>query len=226
MAKPATKTFDVAGFLSQVIPRENIIRYKRDQHIFKAGDPADKVYYLQEGKVKVTVVSAQGKEAVVAVTLAGEFFGRPTLSGRTVRIATAAPLDNSVLVIGIKKDVFQSLLASEPAFNHAFMMDLLKRNDQIESDLLDRNFLFSERRLARLLLRLANFHHQDGLIPNISQETLAEMVGTTRARVSFFMNNFRNRGLVSYDLGSPIQVNASLLSAVLHEVPDGDNNDE
>jgi len=184
------------------------------------GDVADTVFYLQKGRVKLTVMSEQGKEAVIAILESGQFFGEGCMNGHPVRISTTTAIEDSV-VTAITKKAMLAVLRSEPAFSEMFVAYLLKRNGRIEEDLIDQLFNSSERRLARLLLLLANFGkegHPQPIEPNISQETLAEMIGTTRSRVSFFMNRFRKLGLISYN--GKIEVNSSLLSAVLHDKPE------
>ena len=187
--------------------------------MFSQGDVADTVFYIQKGKVKLTVTSEQGKEAVVAILESGQFFGEGCMNGHSMRIATTTAMEDCVITT-IAKDAMIAALHDEPKFSELFMAYLLTRNSRIEEDLIDQLFNSSEKRLARLLLLLANFG-KDGkpqpISPNVSQETLAEMVGTTRSRVSHFMNKFRKLGLISYN--GHIEVNSSLLSAVLHDKP-------
>ena len=193
--------------------------FTRIQHIFEQGDVADTVFYIQKGRVKLTVLSEQGKEAVVAILESGQFFGEGCMNGHALRIATTTAMEDC-LITAITKAAMIVALHDEPKFSELFMAYLLTRNSRIEEDLIDQLFNSSERRLARLLLLLANFGKEGSsqpISPNISQETLAEMIGTTRSRVSHFMNKFRKLGLISYN--GHIEVNNSLLTAVLHEKP-------
>src|SRR5579859_7356198 len=211
--------FDPKAFLAKVGTGKTILKFEKNQHVFEQGEVADSVFYLQKGRVKLTVVSEQGKEAVVGILEPGQFFGEGCLNGHPLRVATTTAMEESVIT-SITKEAMIATLRTEPKFSELFMAYLLTRNSRIEEDLIDQLFNSSERRLARLLLLLANFG-KDGdpqrISPNISQETLAEMVGTTRSRVSHFMNKFRKLGLISYN--GHIEVNNSLLSAVLHEKP-------
>ena len=219
MENPIKNTFDAQASLSRVGVGKTILEFQKSQNVFEQGDVADGVYYLQQGKVKITVLSDQGKEAVVGILERGQFFGESCLTGHKLRISTATALERCV-VTAIAKTAMIKLLHDEPSFSELFMAYLLTRNIRIEEDLIDQLFNSSERRLARMLLLLANFG-KDGapqpISPNISQETLAEMIGTTRSRVSFFMNKFRKLGFISYN--GHIEVNSSLLSAVLHDKP-------
>lgn len=191
--------------------------YRRRQVIFPQGDPADAVFYVQTGRVKLTVVSKQGKEAIVAILGADEFFGEGCLAGQQLRISTATA-DGDTTVLRIGKKTIVRLLHSDPTFSEFFTAHLLTRNIRFEEALVDQLFNSSEKRLARVLLQLAHFG-KDGklepVIPKISQETLSEMVGTTRSRVSHFMNKFRKLGFIDYD-GS-MQVHSSLLNVILHD---------
>ena len=192
--------------------------YQHDESIFSQGDAADAVFYIQTGKVKLTVVSKNGKEAVVAILAEGSFFGEGCLAGQPTRIATARSVSEST-IIRVGKPVMLDLLLSEKEFAEQFLAYVLSRNIRMEADLVDHLFNSSEKRLARLLLLLANFGQESKPIPllaKISQETLAEMVGTTRSRVSFFLNRFRELGFVEYD-GGGMLINSSLLSVVLHD---------
>jgi CRP-like cAMP-binding protein len=198
---------------------KTILEFHRNQTVFAQGDAADTVFYIQKGKVKLTVLSEQGKEAVVAILQPGQFFGEGCLNGHPLRIATTTAMEDCT-VTAIAKDAMIAMLHQEPKFSELFMSYLLTRNSRIEEDLIDQLFNSSERRLARLLLLLANFGKAGSsqpINPNISQETLAEMIGTTRSRVSFFMNKFRKLGFISYN--GKIEVHNSLLSAVLHDKP-------
>lgn len=219
MEKPARDSFDPLEFLARVGAGKTILEFHRNQTVFAQGDAADTVFYIQKGKVKLTVLSEQGKEAVVAILQPGQFFGEGCLNGHPLRIATTTAMEDCT-VTAIAKDAMIAMLHQEPKFSELFMSFLLTRNSRIEEDLIDQLFNSSERRLARLLLLLANFGKAGGpqpINPNISQETLAEMIGTTRSRVSFFMNKFRKLGFISYN--GKIEVHNSLLSAVLHDKP-------
>ena len=219
MGKSAKGGFDAQVFLSKVGEGKTILKFLRNQNVFKQGDIADKVFYIQTGKVKLTVLSDQGKEAVVGLLGPGQFFGEGCLNGHKLRISTTTALESSVIT-SITKEAMLAALHDEPKFSEMFMAYLLTRNSRIEEDLIDQLFNSSERRLARLLLLLANFGKEGSpqpISPNISQETLAEMIGTTRSRVSHFMNKFRKLGLIDYN--GHIEVHNSLLNAVLHDKP-------
>jgi CRP/FNR family transcriptional regulator, cyclic AMP receptor protein len=209
--------FDSAVFLSKVSAGKTILPCQRDQVLFAQGDPADAVFYIQSGKVKMAVTSESGKEAVVAVLEIGSFFGEGCLNGQPRRLATATALTEGA-VLRIAKEVMVRALRTEPAFAARFMSYLLQRNSRVEEDLVDQLFNSSEKRLARVLLLLANFgkdRQHEPILPKISQEVLAEMVGTTRSRVSFFMNKFRKLGFIEYN--DTIEVHQSLLNVVLHD---------
>jgi CRP/FNR family transcriptional regulator, cyclic AMP receptor protein len=219
MSKPPKDTFDAKAFLAKVGDGKAMLELRKNQKIFDQGDAAETIFYIQKGKVKLTVLSEQGKEAVVAILEPGHFFGEGCMNGHRLHISTTTAMENCVIT-AITKTAMISALHDEPKFSEMFMAYLLTRNSRIEEDLIDQLFNSSERRLARLLLLLANFGKEDEpqrINPNISQETLAEMVGTTRSRVSHFMNKFRKLGLITYN--GHIEVNNSLLSAVLHEKP-------
>ena len=219
MAIKRRPTFNPKSFLAKVGEGRSIHAYPREQIVFSQGDLADAVFYIQRGKVKVTVVSKLGKEAVVAILGTNEFFGEGCLAGQAQRIATAATMTDSVIV-RLEKAAILRVIHQEPAFAELFIAHLLGRTIRVEADLVDQLFNSSEKRLARLLLLLANFGKEDKpepMIAKISQETLAEMIGTTRSRVSFFMNKFRKLGFIHYNGG--IQVHSSLLNLVLHEEP-------
>jgi CRP/FNR family transcriptional regulator, cyclic AMP receptor protein len=216
---PAENVFDAQVFLAKVGTGKTILSFHKNQHVFRQGDVADTVFYIQEGKVKLTVVSEHGKEAVVAILEPGQFFGEGCMNGHTRQIATTTTMENC-LITAITKAAMLAALHDEPKFSALFLAYLLSRNSRIEEDLIDQLFNSSERRLARLLLLLANFGKEGApqpISPNISQETLAEMIGTTRSRVSHFMNKFRKLGLISYN--GHIEVHNSLLNAVLREKP-------
>jgi CRP/FNR family cyclic AMP-dependent transcriptional regulator len=212
-------SFDPKSFLAKVGEGRSIGRYRSDEILFSQGDPADSVFYIQKGKVKITVVSEQGKEAVVAILETNEFFGEGCLAGQAKRIATVATMTESVIV-RLDKAAIIRVIHQEPAFSEMFIAYLLGRTIRVEADLVDQLFNSSEKRLARMLLLLANFGKEskpEPLIAKISQETLAEMIGTTRSRVSFFMNKFRKLGFIDYN--GHIEVHSSLLNVVLHEEP-------
>jgi CRP/FNR family transcriptional regulator, cyclic AMP receptor protein len=219
MPMKASPSFDPKAFLAEVGEGRSIVKYRKDQTVFSQGEPADAVFYIQKGKVKVTVVSVQGKEAVVAILGPGDFFGEGCLTAQPRRVATVATMVDTTVMRLEKAAVFR-VIHEEPAFSEMFIPHLLARTIRVEEDLVDQLFNSSEKRLARLLLLLANFG-KDGrpepVIAKISQETLADMVGTTRARVSFFMNKFRKLGFIDYNGG--IEVHSSLLNMVLHEKP-------
>jgi CRP/FNR family transcriptional regulator, cyclic AMP receptor protein len=191
--------------------------YRKKQVIFSQGSPADAVFYIEKGKVKLTVLSTRGKEAVVAILDAGDFFGEGSLAGQPLRMATATSM-TECSILRVQKETMMQMLRNERQLSELFMSYLLSRNARIEEDLVDQLFNSSEKRLARILLLLTRFG-KDGqhehIVPRISQETLAEMVGTTRSRVSFFMNKFRRLGFVEYNGG--LQVHSSLLGVVLHD---------
>jgi CRP/FNR family transcriptional regulator, cyclic AMP receptor protein len=205
--------------LSQVNGGRTISTYQKDQIVFSQGEPADAVFYIQQGEVKITVLSDQGKEAVVAILGIGDFCGEGCLAGQPLRMATAAAIEECK-IMRLEKAAMIGLLHNEPEFSERFMLHLLGRNIRVEADLVDQLFNSSEKRLARLLLILAKFGKEgkpERVIPNISQQTLAEMVGTTRPRVNFFMNKFRKMGLIDYN--GHLEIHSSLLDVVLHDDP-------
>jgi CRP/FNR family transcriptional regulator, cyclic AMP receptor protein len=219
MAKAANNGFHPKVFLAKVGTGKTISRYRKDQDIFVQGDIADTIFYIQKGKVKIVVVSDEGKEAVVGIMEPGQFFGEGCLNGHSLRIATAKAMEEC-LITSITKTAMLVVLHGEPKFSEMFMAYLLTRNSRVEEDLIDQLFNSSEKRLARLLLLLANFGKEGSPQPidaNFDQGTLAEMIGTTRSRVSSFMNKFRKLGFISYN--GKIEVHRSLLNAVLHEKP-------
>src|SRR6267378_4074303 len=190
--------FDPLAFLGRVEAGKTIEGYAKNQKIFSQGDVADTVFFIQKGKVKITVLSEHGKEAVVGILAEGQFFGEGCLEGAELRTATSTAMEEC-LITSISRSAMLATLSAEPKFSVFFMTYLLKRNNRIEDDLIDQLFNSSERRLARLLLLLANFGEEHGKQPiaiTLSQETLAEMIGTTRSRVSFFMNKFRKQGYI------------------------------
>src|ERR1700687_4375965 len=225
MVKSAKDMFDPKIFLAKVGAGKAILKFHKNQNVFEQGDIADSVFYIQRGKVKLTVLSEQGKEAVVAILEPGQFFGEGCMNGQPLRIATTTAMENCVIT-SITKAAMIAALHDEPQFSEMFMAYLLTRNSRIEEDLIDQLFNSSERRLARMLLLLANFGKEGSpqpINPNISQETLAEMIGTTRSRVSHFMNKFRKLGLIEYN--GHIEVHSALLDAVLHDKPELREND-
>jgi CRP/FNR family transcriptional regulator, cyclic AMP receptor protein len=225
VARRTKVSFDPKKFLAKVGDGKTITKFQKDQIVFSQGDVADAVFYIQKGKIKLTVVSEQGKEAVVAILGPGQFFGEGCLNGHDLRVATTTAMDEC-LITRIAKAVMIATIHSEPDFSEVFIAYLLARNSRIEEDLVDQLFNSSERRLARLLLLLANFGKDarpEPIIGKISQETLAEMIGTTRARVSFFMNKFRKLGYIEYN--GHLKVNNALLNVVLYDKPDGNPND-
>jgi len=213
--------FDPKVFLAKVNGGRSISNYRKDQIVYTQGAPADSVFYIQSGKVKKTVLSEQGKEAVVALFGTGDFFGEGCLTGQPLRLATVQAMTECVIVRIAKTDVIR-VIHEEPAFAELFIAHLLARNSRVEEDLVDQLFNSSEKRLARMLLLLAHFGKEgkpEPVLAKISQETLAEMIGTTRSRVSFFMNKFRELGFVKYD-GQQIEVHSSLLNVVLYDKPE------
>ena len=218
-SNPTKNAFDPQAFLARVGTGKTISVYQKDQIVFSQGEVADTIFYIQKGGVKVVVLSDQGKEAVVGILEPGQFFGEGCMNGHSLRIGTSSATEES-LITAIKKSAMIATLHDEPKFSELFVAYLLTRNSRVEDDLIDQLFNSSEKRLARLLLLLAKFGKEGSptlISPNISQETLAEMIGTTRSRVSFFMNKFRKLGLISYN--GKIEVHNSLLDAVLREKP-------
>jgi CRP/FNR family transcriptional regulator, cyclic AMP receptor protein len=217
-AKKLSK-FDHKAFLSTIDGGRKIAVFRKKQTIFVQGDLSDSVFYIQKGKVRLTVVSQSGKEATIGILNEGDFFGEGCLTGQTLRLfAATAMTDCSVMRIDKKSMV--EVLHREHAFSDMFVAYLLTRNIRYEEDLVDQLFNSSEKRLARMLLLLAHFGKEgktETLVPKISQESLAEMVGTTRSRVSFFMNRFRKLGFIDYHAGDALQVHSSLLNVVLHD---------
>jgi len=210
--------FNPKIFLSTIDGGRKIATFSKKQTIFVQGDPSDAVFYIQKGKVRLTVVSKTGKEATIGILNVGDFFGEGCLAGQPMRLCSATAMTDGSLM-RIDKKAMIEVLHQEHAFSDMFVAYLLTRNIRYEEDLVDQLFNSSEKRLARMLLLLAHFG-KDGVpqtvIPKMSQEALAEMIGTTRSRVSFFMNRFRKLGFVEYD-GSGMQVHSSLLNVVLHD---------
>jgi CRP-like cAMP-binding protein len=220
MTDKTNQPFDPKEFLAQVGEGKTILEFRKDSVVFAQGDAANTVFYILKGRVKVIVISEQGKEAVVGILEPGQFFGEGCMNGHSLRIATTIAMEECLITV-ITKAAMLAALHDQPKFSELFMAYLLTRNSRIEEDLIDQLFNSSEKRLARLLLLLANFGKEgtpQPISPNISQETLAEMIGTTRSRVSFFMNKFRKLGLISYN--GKIEVNSSLLNAVLYDKPE------
>ena len=218
--------FDPKLFLGRAEPGRVNERYEKNQKIFSQGDVADTVFFIHKGKVKITVLSEHGKEAVVGLFAEKQFFGEACLEGAAVRTTTSHAMEDC-LITAITRPAMLLALNAEPKFSAFFIGYLLSRNSRIEDDLIDQLFNSSERRLARLLLLLANFGQDGGAQPiaiNLSQETLAEMIGTTRSRVSFFMNQFRKKGYIDYN--GKIEVHRSLLDAVLRDKPQIKDSDD
>lgn len=220
MPGKANPPFDPKEFLANVGEGKTILKFGKGDVIFAQGDEANTIFYIQKGSVKVVVISEQGKEAVVGILEPAQFFGEGCMNGHSVRIATTTAMEACLITV-ITKRAMLAALHDQPKFSELFMSYLLTRNSRVEEDLIDQLFNSSEKRLARLLLLLANFGKEGSpqqISPNISQETLAEMIGTTRSRVSFFMNKFRKLGLINYN--GKIEVNSSLLNAVLYDKPE------
>ncbi len=210
--------FDPHPLLTKLLVGRSSQEYGADESVFTQGGVADAVFFVQRGNVKLTVVSTHGKEAVVAILPEGSFFGEDCLTGQPYRTSTASAVERST-ILRVTKQAMVALLHQDQKFAEGFLAYLLSRNVRMEADLVDHLFNSSEKRLARLLLLMANFGHESEPIPliaNISQETLAEMIGTTRSRVSHFMNRFRELGFLEYNSGG-MQVHSSLISVVLHE---------
>ena len=220
MKRKVKLPFDPKVFLSKVNGGRAVHDYRNDKIVFRQGDPADAVFYIQKGKIKLTVVSERGKEAVLGVLEPGHFFGEGCLNGHPLRVTTATAIEQS-LITRIPKAEMIAILHDQPEFSELFMADLLSRNSRIEEDLIDQLFNSSEKRLARVLLLLANFGKEatiEPIIGKFSQETLAEMIGTTRSRVSFFMNKFRKLGYINYN--GKLEIRNSLLNVVLYDKPE------
>jgi CRP/FNR family transcriptional regulator, cyclic AMP receptor protein len=209
--------FDAKSFLSSVGSGRSTEKYERKKIIFRQGDAADGVFYIQSGKIELSVVSNQGKQGVIAILSAGDFFGEGCLAGQPLHMASAIALAEST-IFRIEKQTMIRVLRDEPTLSEMFMAFLLSRNIQFEADLVDQLSNSSERRLARLLLLLANFGKEgklEAVIPSISQELLAARVGTTRSRINFFMNKFRKLGLIEYN--GHLKVHSALLNVVVHD---------
>jgi CRP/FNR family transcriptional regulator, cyclic AMP receptor protein len=210
--------FSPSAFISKIGAGKSIKDYKNKLAIFSQGQPADSVFYIRSGKVKLIVASKRGKEAVIAILQKGDFFGEGALAGQPLRIASASAMPRAT-VVRVERGAMVELLHKQPKFAEIFMAYLLSRNVRIEADLVDQLFNSSEKRLARVLLLLANFGKEAQPLPvvaKLSQETLASMIGTTRSRVSFFMNKFRKLGFLEYTNGA-MNVHSSLLTVILHD---------
>jgi CRP/FNR family cyclic AMP-dependent transcriptional regulator len=215
--KRKTAPFDTEAFLNSVGVARTIREFEKKQTLFSQGDPCKEIMYIQKGDVKISVVSKTGKEAVVGMLGQGDFIGEGGLAGQTMRMGTATATTPVIALVINNTEMFR-VLHSETTFSDHFITYMLQRNVRIEEDLIDQLFNSSEKRLARTLLLLARYGKEDHphrLLPKIPQETLAEMVGTTRSRVNFFMNKFKKLGFIKYNGG--LQINASLLSVVLHD---------
>ena len=218
--KGGTVSFDSKTFLAKVGDGKTVSKYQKDQIIFSQGAAADAVFYILKGKIKLTVVSKRGKEAVVGILGLGHFFGEGCLNGHPLRVTTATAIDEC-LITRVAKTAMIATMHDEPKFSELFVADLLSRNSRIEEDLIDQLFNSSEKRLARLLLLLANFGKEDApepIVGKFSQEILAEMIGTTRSRVSYFMNKFRKLGYIQYN--GKLEIHNSLLNVVLYDKPE------
>ena len=214
---PLMATFHPQTFLNQVGNGKTTLHVPKKHVLFSQGDTADAVFYIQTGKVKLSVVSPHGKEAIIVMLEPGSFFGEGCLAGQLVQLATATTVDDATIVCFDKQSMLQ-LLKDDRTFSELFLAYMLARNVRIQEDLVDQLFNSSEKRLARVLLLMAHFGKEgkpEEVIAKISQETLAEMIGTTRSRVSFFMNRFKKMGLIHYDNG--LHVHSSLLTIVLHD---------
>jgi CRP-like cAMP-binding protein len=217
MRPKAKPIFNAKSFLAKIGKGKTHTDHPKNQKVFSQGDAAQAIFYIQKGKVKLTDVSKQGKEAVIAILGVGDFFGEGSLAGQPLRMSTVTTISECSIVRIGKADTVR-VLHDEPAFSEMFLHYLLSRNIRIEEDLVDHLFNSSEKRLARVLLLLANFGKEgkpETVIPKMSQETLAEIIGTTRSRVSFFMNKFRKLGFITYN--GHLEVHSSLLNVVLHD---------
>jgi CRP/FNR family transcriptional regulator, cyclic AMP receptor protein len=218
-SRTAVQPFDAQAFLESAGVAKTVVEYGRGDRIFRQGDVSDQVMYIQTGSVKLSVLSKTGKEAVVAILGPGDFFGEGCLAGQPIRMGTATAVNSSSILL-IEKDRMVRLLHRQHGMSDRFISHMLSRNIRFEEDLVDQLFNSSEKRLARTLLLLARYGNADQSIsqlPKISQETLAEMIGTTRSRVNFFLNKFKKLGFIEYDGKSPVKVNSSLLGVVLHD---------
>jgi len=220
MESKASGAFNVEAFLGSAGVARRIVDYRRTEVIFTQGEPCQSVLYIQRGGVRLSVLSKAGREAIVAMLGPGDFFGEGCLAGQSLRMATVTAMMECE-IMRLEKAAIIRVLHEEPAFSEMFMSHLLTRNIRVEADLVDQLFNSSEKRLARLLLLLANFGKEgrpEPIVGNFSQETLAEMIGTTRSRVSFFMNKFRKLGFIEYN--GKLEVHNSLLNVVLYDKPE------
>ena len=218
MKKKSKIAFSVQTFLDSAGVARKVVEYRKSEKMYAQGDRATSVMYIQNGSVKLSVINEVGKEAVLTILGPGDFFGEGSMAGQSVRMGTATAVTPTTLLV-IEKDEMIRVLHAEHAFSDRFVSYMLSRNIRIEEDLIDQLFNSSEKRLARTLLLLARYGKEDhphGVLPKVSQETLAEMIGTTRSRVNFFMNKFRKLGFIQYNNGG-FQVHKSLLSVVLHD---------
>jgi len=216
-ATPIAPAFDAQAFLNSPGITKKIVNYRPLSIVFSQGDPSDSVMYIQKGAIRLSVLSHAGKEAIVATLGPGDFLGEGALAAQRVRMGTATAISMTTVLIVPKKQMIQ-LLHDEPEFSNRFIAFMLSRNIRIEEDLVDQLFNSSEKRLARTLMLLARYGMADkpqGVLPKLSQEMLAEMIGTTRSRVNFFMNKFRKLGFIEYNGG--LKINTALLSVVLHD---------
>jgi CRP-like cAMP-binding protein len=218
MTRRKIRGFDIEAFLGKIVTGKSLLTLEKKQTVFSQGDAADTVYYLQKGRIKLSIVSKNGKEATLALMGAGDFVGEECVAAsHPLRLTTATAI-SEVAIIKVKKRTMITLLKSEHAFSDMFVSFLLARNARFQADLTDQLFNSSEKRLARVLLQFAQFGRENGpesVVPRVTQGMLAEMVGTTRARVSFFMNRFRKMGFIDYNGG--LMVHNSLLNVVLHD---------
>jgi CRP/FNR family cyclic AMP-dependent transcriptional regulator len=218
-AAKAAGVFNAQAFLESAAVAKTVAQYGRGEAIFTQGDACEHVMYIQTGGVKLSVLSKTGREAVVAMLGPGDFFGEGCLAGQPLRLGSATAITPSTILL-VGKEEMVGLLHQEHAMSDRFISHMLARNIRIEEDLIDQLFNSSEKRLARTLLLLARYGKQDKparVVPTISQETLAEMIGTTRSRVNFFLNKFKKLGFIEYDTELPLKINSSLLSVVLHD---------
>ena len=210
---------DAQAFLESAGVAKSVVKYGRGESIFRQGDPGKDVLYIQAGGVKLSVLSRSGREAVVAMLGPGDFFGEGCLAGQTLRMGSATAITPSA-ILPVAKKTMAALLHNQQDMSDRFIAHMLSRNIRIEEDLIDQLFNSSEKRLARALLLLARYGKQDipvRAVPKVSQETLAEMIGTTRSRVNFFLNKFKKLGFIEYGRERPLKINSSLLSVVLHD---------
>jgi CRP-like cAMP-binding protein len=220
LRKNGKASFNPKNFLAKVGGGKTMLTCQKDEIVFSQGDVSDAIFYIQKGQIKLTVVSERGKEAVVGLIGVGHFFGENCLNGHPLRITTATAIDEC-LITRIAKAAMIAALHDQPKFSELFMVDLLSRNGRIEEDLIDQLFNSSEKRLARTLLLLANFGKEGApspVVPKFGQETLAKMIGTTRSRVSHFMNKFRELGYIKYN--GDLEIHNSLLNVVLYDKPE------